>query len=84
MVMDEDALLDEFKRWIRQQAMYVIPDHPLMQEQIDDAPFDYIVEFCEMKRYKESTEETMLNWIALRNEVFVFLEENGIHSKDNV
>jgi hypothetical protein len=77
--MNDDEILDDFKSWIRHQPMYVISeDKDLRQEQIDDAPFDYINDFCIERKYGERTEEELLNWILLRNEVYVFLEESGI------
>ena len=53
-----------------------IPD--VRYEQIDDAPYDYISDFCDERKYKESTFERLVDQIDFRNEVFVFLERNGV------
>ena len=77
--MDDIKILDKFRQWIREQPVYVVSEDPETKlEQIDDAPFDYIEDFCRENKYKDKTFEQLLEWIELRNEVFVFLEENGI------
>ena len=76
--MDEMALLDKFRRWIRNWPVPVDPDRPFTTEQFDDLVPDYIRDFCFEMGYKERTTEQMLDWISLRNEVYVFLEEQGI------
>jgi hypothetical protein len=79
MTLNEDEILDEFRSWLRNQPIYVVSeDRDLKQEQIDDAPFDYIDDFCRENKYNEKIKEELLNWILFRNEVYVFLEENGI------
>ena len=77
--MNDEKVLNDFKSWIRHQPIYIVSeDKELRQEQIDDAPFDYIDGFCIEKKYNEKTEEELLDWIALRNEVYVFLEESRV------
>ncbi len=77
--MNDEKILNEFCEWLNEQAIYVVSDNKeVKREQIDDAPLDYITEFCKYKHYKSKTEEQLLDWIEMRNLVFAFLEENGI------
>jgi hypothetical protein len=81
-MINEDKLLNTFHTWLRNQPLYVVPDHPDINEQMDEAVTDYILDFCNEREYSEKTEESLLDWIAFRNEVYTFLEEQRIHSKD--
>ena len=78
---NEEKELEEFRKWLRDQPMYVIPDHPLMNDQIDAAPGDYIENFCFDKKFSDKKTNKMFDWIALHNEVYMFLEDQGIRRK---
>lgn len=78
MKMDRDTqILEDFRKWLRDQPFGWAETVPF-DDQADDFLFDSILEFCRSRKYSEKTTETLLDWILLRNEVFVFLEEQGI------
>jgi len=81
MAINEERLLEEFRDWIRNQPVAWSPTLPY-DEQIGDCIMDYILDFCKERKYSETTEESMLDWIALRNEVCVFFDEQGITGED--
>jgi len=80
--MNEEIQLEKFRKWIREWPVPVDPNRLLTAEQFDDLIPDYIEDFCCEMKYKGQTTEQMLGWIGLRNEVYVFLEEQGIKRPD--
>jgi hypothetical protein len=82
MAFTDDELLHVFRKWLRDQPVYIVPTLPNIGDQMDEVVMDYILDFCTDRKYSEKTEETLLNWIMFRNEVYVFLEEQGIHSTE--
>ena len=78
-IVNNDRILEIFRDWLRNQPLYITSEIPdVRYEQIDDAPYDYISDFCDERKYKESTFERLVDQIDFRNEVFVFLERNGV------
>lgn len=75
--------MQEFRKWIRNQPIGIVPiDHPDYNEHFDEAPGNYIEDFCNYKKFSDKKSDEMFNWIALYNEVYIFFEEQKIRRKE--
>jgi hypothetical protein len=78
----EEKELEKFRKWIRDEPIPIDINSPFVNDMIDSASGDYIESYCWEKKFSNKKTDEMFAWIALHNEVYVFLEEQGIRRKE--